>query len=61
MLSAKAIEERRDILEAQGKLVRLLESVRGNVTELSRRVNRSTKQIYRWCADHNVNPLDYRK
>lgn len=42
-------------------LIALLRSVNGNVSELARRVGRSTKQIYRWCSQLGVNPEDYRR
>lgn len=41
-------------------LISLLRSVGGNVSELARRVGRSTKQIYRWCAALGINPDEYR-
>jgi DNA-binding NtrC family response regulator len=42
------------------QLIELLRGVRGNVSELARQVQRSTKQIYRWCARHGLDPAHYR-
>jgi DNA-binding NtrC family response regulator len=38
-----------------------LREAEGNVAELSRRVGRSTKQIYRWCARWGIEPAGFRR
>ncbi|MDP2316349.1 MAG: sigma 54-interacting transcriptional regulator [Pseudomonadota bacterium] len=42
-------------------LVEWLRDVEGNVSELGRRVGRSTKQIYRWCSRYALDPAQYRR
>jgi DNA-binding NtrC family response regulator len=42
------------------ELEALLRNCGGNVSELARRVGRSTKQVYRWCQFHGLKPEKYR-
>lgn len=42
-------------------LVTLLVEAEGNVSELARRVGRSTKQVYRWCGRHGLDPHQFRR
>lgn len=41
-------------------LLALLREADGNVSELARRVGRSTKQVYRWCSRFGVDPAQFR-
>lgn len=41
-------------------LMDLLREADGNVSEVARRVGRSSKQVYRWCARHGIEPSRFR-
>lgn len=46
---------------SRSDLEAMLRSVDGNVAGLARRVGRSTKQVYRWCNRHGLDPASFRR